>query len=43
MLDFVKGRGCVDQVFALLNNIEQCIEWNHSLFMNFIDFIKSDV
>ena len=38
---FRKGRGCIDQIFALRNIIEQCIEWNVPLYMNFIDFRKA--
>ena len=38
---FRKGRGCMDQIFALRNIIEQCIEWNVPLFINFIDFKKA--
>lgn len=38
---FRKGRGCIDQIFALRNIIEQCIDWNVSLYMNFIDFRKA--
>jgi hypothetical protein len=38
---FRKGRGCTDQIFALRNIIEQCLEWNTSLCINFIDFRKA--
>jgi hypothetical protein len=38
---FRRGRGCIDQIFALRNIIEQCIEWNTPLFINFIDFRKA--
>ena len=38
---FRKGRGCIDQIFALRNIIEQCIEWNTPLYINFIDFKKA--
>ena len=38
---FRKGRGCTDQIFTLRNIIEQSIEWNMSLFINFIDFKKA--
>ena len=38
---FRKGRGCIDQIFALRNIIEQCIEWNVPLYINFIDFKKA--
>lgn len=29
-----KGRGCMDQIFALWNVIEQCLEWNTPLHDN---------
>ena len=38
---FRGGRGCIDQIFALRNIIEQCIEWNTPLYINFIDFRKA--
>ncbi len=38
---FRKGRGCIDQIFALRNIIEQCLEWNVPLYINFIDFKKA--
>ena len=38
---FRRGRGCVDQIFALRNIIEQCLEWKTPLFINFIDFRKA--
>ena len=38
---FREGRGCIDQIFALRNIIEQCMEWNVPLFVNFIDFQKA--
>ena len=38
---FRKGRGCTDQIFALRNIIEQCLEWNTPLFINFVDFRKA--
>ena len=28
---FRRGRGCIDQIFALRNIIEQCVEWNTPL------------
>ena len=37
---FRRGRGCIDQIFVLRNIIEQCIEWNTPLYINFIDFRK---
>ena len=38
---FRAGRGCSDQIFALRNIVEQCIEWNAPLFVNFVDFRKA--
>jgi len=38
---FRKGKGCIDQIFALKNIIEQCIEWKSPLYINFIDFKKA--
>ena len=35
---FRKRRGCTDQIFALRNIIEQTLEWNCPLYINFIDF-----
>ena len=38
---FRKGRGCIDQILALRNIIEQCLEWNKELHINFVDFKKA--
>jgi hypothetical protein len=38
---FRQGRGCTDQIFALRNIMEQCIEWNAPVVINFIDFKKA--
>ena len=38
---FCKGRGCIDQIFALRNIIEQCTEWQRQLYINFVDFQKA--
>ena len=38
---FRAGRGCLDQIFALRNIVEQCIEWNAPNFVNFVDFRKA--
>ena len=38
---FRKGRGCIDQIFTLRNIIEQCLEWNVPLYINFVDFKKA--
>ncbi|XP_033106313.1 uncharacterized protein LOC117108408 [Anneissia japonica] len=37
---FRKGMGCIDQIFAIRNIIEQCTEWQRKLYVNFIDFEK---
>ena len=37
---FHKRRGCIDQIFALRNIIEQCTEWQRQIYINFIDFEK---
>ena len=39
--DFREGRGCMDQIFALRNIMEQTLEWNSPLFINSIDFQKA--
>ncbi|KAL0187117.1 hypothetical protein M9458_018787, partial [Cirrhinus mrigala] len=38
---FRRGRGCIDQIFALRNIIEQCTEWQRQLYINFVDFEKA--
>ena len=38
---FRRGRGCIDQIFAIRNIIEQCIEWKMPLYINYIDFKKA--
>ena len=38
---FRRGRGCTDQIFTLRNIIEQCLEWNNPLYINYIDFRKA--
>ena len=38
---FRQGRGCIDQIFTLRNIIEQCIEWQRELYINFVDFEKA--
>ena len=37
---FRKGRGCIDQIFALRNIIEQCTEWQRQIYIN-VDFEKA--
>ena len=39
--EFRADRGCSDQIFALRNMVEQCIEWNAHIFVNFVDFRKA--
>ena len=34
-------RAGTDQIIALRNIVEQCIEWNAPLFVNFVDFRKA--
>ena len=38
---FQPGRGTTEQIFILRNIIEQSIEWQSSLYVNFIDFEKA--
>lgn len=38
---FRRERSCIDQIAALHMIIEQSIEWNSSLYVNFIDFEKA--
>ena len=38
---FRKRKGCIDQIFALRNIIEQCTEWQRKLSINFVDFEKA--
>ena len=38
---FRSGRSWADQIFVLRNIVEQSIEWNSSLYMNYIDFEKA--
>ena len=38
---FRMGKGCIDQIFVLLNIIEQCTEWQRKLYINFVDFEKA--
>ena len=38
---FRSGRGCIDQIFVLRTIVEQSLEWNSSLYINFIDFEKA--
>ena len=38
---FRRGRGTTEQLFTLRNIIEQCVEWNAPLYINFADFEKA--
>ena len=38
---FRPGRSCCDQIFTLRNIIEQCIEYQNSICLNFVDFKKA--
>ena len=38
---FRPGRSCNDQIFALRNIIEQCLEFQKNIVLNFIDFKKA--
>ena len=38
---FRKDRSCTDQIAALRIIMEQSLEWNTSLFLNFVDFKKA--
>ena len=38
---FRSGKGCIDQIFSLRTIIEQSLEWNVPVFINFIDFSKA--
>ena len=40
---FRKGKGCIDQIVASRNIMEQCLEWNTPLSINFIDFRKASI
>ena len=38
---FRRGKGCMQQIFILRNIIDQCLEWNSPLFINYVDFRKA--
>ena len=38
---FLPGKGTTVQIFILRNIIEQSIEWESSLYVNYIDFEKA--
>ncbi|VDP07809.1 unnamed protein product [Schistosoma margrebowiei] len=38
---FLKDRSCTDQIATLRIIVEQSVEWNSSLYFNFIDYEKT--
>ena len=38
---FCKGRSCTDQIASLRIILEQSLEWNSSLYINFVDYEKA--
>ena len=38
---FRRGRSCCDQIFVLRSILEEWLEWNTPLIINFIDFQKA--
>ena len=38
---FRTGRSCIDQITTLRIIIEQSLEWNSSLYINFVDYEKA--
>ena len=38
---FRQDRSCTDQIAALRIIVEQSIEWNSSLYVNFVDYEKA--
>ena len=38
---FRSGKSCTDQVFTLRQILEQCTEWNSSIYINIVDFEKA--
>ena len=38
---FRRGKGCMQQMCILRNIIDQCLEWNSPLFINYVDFRKA--
>ena len=38
---FRKGRSCADQIATLRIIVEQSVEWNSSLYVNFVDYEKA--
>ena len=38
---FRQGRGTLEQMFTLRNILEQCMEWQAPIYVNFVDFRKA--
>ena len=38
---FRRDRSCTDQIATLRIIVEQSLEWNSSLYVNFVDFLKA--
>ena len=38
---FRQNRSCIDQIAALRIIVEQSLEWNSSLYINFVDYEKA--
>ena len=38
---FRKDKSCTDHIVTLRIIVEQCIEWQNSLYMNIVDFDKA--
>ena len=38
---FRQGRGTLEQIFTLRNILEQCMEWQAPIYVNFVDFRKA--
>jgi len=38
---FRSGKSCTDQIFTLRQILEQCTEWNSTVYINFVDFEKA--
>ena len=39
--DFRQGRGCIDQIGTLRIIVEQSLEFDSSLYINFVDYEKA--
>jgi hypothetical protein len=38
---FRKDRGCIERIFLLRIILEQCLEWQRQLLVNFVEFEKA--